>query len=69
MVYEGWTKGCDKTERYIWAPPIKKRRCIDELEEEDDKVSLLGVNLNENASSMVDTLNVSGESLHQTNQY
>jgi len=30
-------------------------------------VSLLGVNLNENASSMVDTLNASGESLLQTN--
>jgi hypothetical protein len=37
--------------------------------EEDDKVSLLGVSLIEKASSMLDTLNVSGESLLHTNQY
>lgn len=35
----------------------------------NDKVSSLGVCLNENASSMLDTLKVSGESLLQTNQY
>jgi len=69
MVYEGWTKGCDKTWRYIWVPPIKKRRRIDESVGEDDKVSPLGVSVNENASSMLDTLNASGESLIQTNQY
>lgn len=65
--YEGWTRGCDKTRRYTWAPPIKKRRYIDELEEGGDDVSSRGVNLNENASSTVDTLNVSGESLFQAN--
>jgi len=67
MVYKGWTNGCDKTWRYIWAPPIRKRWCIDELVDEDEKVSLLG--LNENASSMLDTLNAFGESLLQANQY
>ena len=67
MEYEGWTKGCDKTWEYICAPPIKKRRRIDELKEvEDDVVSSSEASLNENASLMVETLNVSGECLLQT---
>lgn len=69
MLYEGWTRGCDKTWRYIWVPPIKKRRRIGESVGEDDEGSLLGVGLNEKASSMLDTLNASGESLLQTLQY